>query len=150
MQQGKRICAELRMTHNMRSTCLNRHLQQYVDMDGVTLLHGRIIRYLCANPDTDIYQRNIENLLAVRRSTATTILKCMEKNRLITRESVECDARLKKIRPTERALSIHDCVTRELDALDALTRRGISDEDIECFCRVLEQMRRNFSSADGR
>ena len=150
MQQGKRICAELRMTHNMMFTSLNRRLQQYPDMDGVTLLHGRIIRFLCDNAGRDVYQRDIEELLAVRRSTVTAILKSMEKNRLIKRESAEHDARLKRIRPTERALSIHDCVTSELDSLDALTRKGISDEEIECFLRVLGRMRKNFTETDGR
>ena len=66
-------------------------------VDKLTLMHGWIIAYLYDHRDEDVYQKDIENAFSIARSTVTSILKLMEKKNYITRESVESDARLKKL-----------------------------------------------------
>lgn len=66
-------------------------------VDKLTLMHGWIIAYLYDHCDEDVYQKDIENAFSIARSTVTSILKLMEKKNYITRESVESDARLKKL-----------------------------------------------------
>ncbi len=56
-----------------------------------------VINYLYENRGRDVFQRDIQEQFAVRRSTVTGILQLMEKNGWITRQSVGEDARLKKI-----------------------------------------------------
>ena len=63
-------------------------------------MQGWIIGYLYQNRDKEVFQRDIQEQFSIRRSTVTGILQLMEKNGLITRSSVERDARLKKLELT--------------------------------------------------
>ncbi|MGE4353459.1 MAG: MarR family winged helix-turn-helix transcriptional regulator [Oscillospiraceae bacterium] len=144
MNRENKICSEIRITHNMMATFLNRRAKKDDMMRNFTALHGRVLKYLCDHRDTDIFQRDIEEVLAVKRSTATSILKCMEKNGLITRTSVSRDARLKKICLTDRSISIHDHIAQEIKSIEVLARKGISDEELVCFFKVLDKIKSNF------
>ena len=71
-------------------------------VDKVTVMHGWIIGFLMS-ASGDVYQKDIESHFAISRSTVTNIVKCMEKKGYIKRESVDSDARLKKLVPSEKA-----------------------------------------------
>ena len=62
--------------------------------DHPTGVQGWIIGYLYENRGKEVFQRDIQAQFSIRRSTVTGILQLMEKNGLITRSSVERDARL--------------------------------------------------------
>ena len=144
---NKKVFLEMRMTHNAVSAYLNRQMHCEA-MGDMTMLHGRIIKHLCDHDQEDVYQRDIEALLAVRRSTATAILKCMEKNGLITRISVSSDARLKKICLTDRARSINQFISSQIEEAESWVRRGIPDTQLEQFFAVLEKIRENLKTAE--
>jgi hypothetical protein len=65
--------------------------------DEVTMMHGWILKYLYDNRDREVYQRDIEKQFSIGRSTVTTIIQLMEKRDLICRQSVDHDARLKRV-----------------------------------------------------
>ena len=65
--------------------------------EELTMMQSWIIRFLYEHSEEDIYQRDIEAEFSIARSTATGILKLMEKRGYIRRVSVERDARLKKL-----------------------------------------------------
>ena len=69
--------------------------------EELTMMQSWIIRFLYEHSEEDIYQRDIEAEFSIARSTATGILKLMEKRGYIRRVSVERDARLKKLELTE-------------------------------------------------
>jgi len=144
--QEKRVCIEIRTTANTMGAYINARLHGASPCE-TTMLHGRIIKYLCEQEDQDVFQRDIETLLAIRRSTATTILKCMEKNGLITRTGVSGDARLKKLCLTDKARGLHAQITDELESTEALARCGLSTQELDCFFNVLEKVRHNFADA---
>ena len=62
--------------------------------EELTMMQSWIIRFLYEHSEEDIYQRDIEAEFSIARSTATGILKLMEKRGYIRRVSVERDARL--------------------------------------------------------
>ena len=69
---------------------------------GLTPMQKHILTFiLFETMERDLYQRDIEEEFRIRRSTASGILKLMEKNGFIYRKSVARDARLKQIVPTE-------------------------------------------------
>lgn len=113
-------------------------------MDSVTVMHGWIIGYLYDHSDSDVYQKDLESKFYISRSTATNILKLMEKKGYIERVPVEHDARLKKIILTEKArkiqrqnyIDMHNTVEKQL-------RKDISDEDMENFIQVIWKMKEN-------
>lgn len=110
--------------------------------------HGWIIGYLYDNRHRDVFQRDIEKHFSVRRPTMTEMLKLMEKNGLVVRERDESDARLKKIRLTPAALSIHERHEKHIDSFEQFLRSGITDEEMSCFFAVTDKLSRNIANAE--
>ena len=92
-----------------------------------------------------IYQKNLEEEFQIRKSTASGILKLMEKNGFIYRESVKEDARLKRILPTKKAEAIRPAILKHIQETEARMTKGISDEDLLLCKKVLCQMCRNLA-----
>ena len=65
--------------------------------ERLTGVQGWVVGYLYEHREADVFQRDLEAVFSVRRSTMTNMLQLMEKNGYITRESVSHDARLKKL-----------------------------------------------------
>lgn len=109
-----------------------------------TPMQGRIIKYLYENADRgDLFQRDLEQYFSIRRSTATGILNLMERSGLLHRESVDYDARLKKLVLTERGREHHRRFSRRIAETEALMSRGLTREEQECFFTVMEKIRAN-------
>src|SRR5699024_6414405 len=78
------------------------------DRNGITETECLIMGFLCDHPDRELYQRDVEEVFCIRRSTASRFLQNLEKDGMLTRQSVPQDARLKKLVPTEKAIAIHE------------------------------------------
>ena len=96
-----------------------------------------------------MYQRDIEAEFSIARSTATGILKLMEKKGYIRRVSVERDARLKKLELTALGVNMEEGTIRNINQMETLLRQGISDEELEVFFRVIRKMRSNIEIQQG-
>lgn len=117
-----------------------------MDKDNLTPAQGWTIGYLYENQNRDIFQKDLEREFSIRKSTASTTLKSMEKNGMITRESVPYDTRLKKIVLTEKAKKFHTKVIEKVDLMEQKLVQGIPEEEIEVFFRVMEKMKQNIES----
>ena len=111
--------------------------------DEITNKNGWIIGFIADNQDRDIFQRDIEEMFSIRRSTVSSMLQLMEKKGLIIRESVGYDARLKKLTLTPRAWEIHNQMIENLKENEKKLSTGLSDEEISVFFSVLERIRSN-------
>lgn len=105
---------------------------------------GRTLHFLLAQRE-DVFQKDIEEEYSIRPSTATELLKQMEKNGLIFREPAPYDNRLKRIALTPKALTYQDQVVADLTQLEEELTKGISSEELETFFRVIEQMMDNLA-----
>lgn len=110
--------------------------------------HGWVIGYLYDNRDRDVFQRDIEKQFSVRRPTMTEILKLMEKNGLVIREKCESDARLKRIRLTERALLIHERHEKHIQSFERALLNGITEEEKAVWLSVSEKIANNAANAE--
>ena len=147
MDEKRRIGHHIKSLERMMNHRRNESAtKNYVD--SVTGTHGWVIRYLYDNRENDIFQKDIEKTFGIRRSTVTVMLKTMEKNGLIARTSVESDARLKKITPTDKALDLHYKISCEIDDFEEQMTRGISDEEIESFILTLQKIKNNLKECD--
>ncbi|MBE6886889.1 MAG: winged helix-turn-helix transcriptional regulator [Ruminococcaceae bacterium] len=83
-------------------------LNSIFEQAGLTGLQARILGFVRFNSENgrDIFQKDIEAEFKIRRSSVSSVLDNMEKNGFISRQSVESDARLKKIVLTEKAQDI--------------------------------------------
>lgn len=134
------------------SNLIRRHVDNSgvrAEMESVTGTNGWVIIYLSHHPDDDVYQRDLEQIFSVRRSTMSNILALMEKKELIRRESVSHDARLKKLILTEKAQNL--CRSMEADRAntEAIITEGITPEEMEVFFDITRRMRENLERADG-
>ena len=93
----------------------------------------------------DVFQKDIEEEYSIRPSTATELLKQMEKNGLIVREPASYDNRLKRIVVTEKALQYRQQVVEDLTALEETLIRGIPENNLEIFFQVIEKMMDNLA-----
>ena len=96
----------------------------------------------------DMFQRDLEKVFNIRRSTVTGTLQLMEKRGLILRSPVEGDARLKGLQLTEAAVQIHDQIDQGIEHMEHKLRQGLSDEEVEQFHRMLTIISRNLSEPD--
>ncbi len=126
------------------SNKLRRRLDMLSSRKEFSGSQGRTLHFLLAQTQ-DVFQKDIEEEYSIRPSTATELLKQMEKNGLILRETVSYDNRLKRIVLTEKALQYRQQVVDDLTDLEETLTRGISEEDLDIFFGVIEQMMDNLA-----
>ncbi len=112
-------------------------------MDKSTGVHGWAIKFFYENREKDVFQRDFEARFSIRRSTATNMLKLMEKNGIITRQKVPYDARLKKIMLTDKAIEIHKKATDNITMIDSMLKKGISPSELYTFYSVIDKIKAN-------
>ena len=110
------------------------------NMIKMTNMHGRIISYLHRNEGRDIYQRDIENTFMISGPSVSEVLKLMQKNGLIERQSVKHDARLKKIVLTDKGRQLDAEVQQSMDAVENEVAAMLSEEEFAAFEKTVEKL----------
>lgn len=141
-EKEKQVGCEIHRLEHIISKGLEMRVKA-AGIDEITLTHGWIMRFLYMNRDKDIYQKDIEKFFHVGRSTVTNSIKLMEKRGLISRESVEWDARLKKVLLTEKGIKSHETIEALISEINDGIMDGIDEEEIEIFLKVLHEIRKN-------
>lgn len=100
----------------------------------------QIIGYIINNKDREVYQRDLEERLNLRRATISDVLQRMEKNGLITREIDSNDTRSKKILLTHKSKEFFKTATNRMRELEKIAIKGIADEELEVFSNVINKM----------
>lgn len=113
------------------------------DIYHMSPVQARLLIYINKNKEKEIYQKDLEELFNMRRSTISGILKTMEKNNLIRRIDNPKDARIKQIILTNYSLNIGDRMKKSRDEFDKKLERNISKEDLETFYKVIDQIKEN-------
>ena len=140
--EERRISLQLRLLNNLIHRLINT-ADVFKQMRELTGTHGYIIKYLMDHRSEDVFQRDIERTFSIRRSTASGILNLMEKNGLIKRESVQEDARLKKLVLTGKAIDLSNRITEDLESKERLMARGLTKQELDTFFAVLEKIKAN-------
>lgn len=129
--------------------CLQRLIHQKVEVlkveskDDLTLVQAHTLRYLDEHKEEDVFQRDIEKILNVRRSTCTEILNVLERDGYIERHSVNSDKRLKKLVLTAKTKELHLTISKNVERLEALLKKDINEEELEIFFKVIDKMKQN-------
>ncbi len=97
---------------------------------------ARIICYVVENNrQQSVFQKDIEEFMGLNRSSVSLILKTMEKNEFVKRQSIKGDGRYKKITPTKKAMDYHVKISEAFDKVEDKMKHGISD--LEEFKNIL-------------
>ena len=130
----------------MLSNLIRRHFSTFSFHDTLSPAQGKTLHFILARRlDTDVFQKDVEEEYSLRPPTATKILKDMEKNGLIRRETVPYDARLKRIVVTEKGIQYQEMIRESLEETERRLTAGITEDDLATFFRVISRMIRNMS-----
>ena len=110
---------------------------------NISPIQVRIVKYLVKQNNKAILQKDMEYLFNIRRSTASGVIKTMEKNNLIIRENVKDDNKSKEIKLTDDVYRRANDLVKELKELDLELLKDVNKEDLEVFMRVLKNIQNN-------
>lgn len=138
-----------RMIHMLSRQLKRRNIHEELAEEGLTGSQRHIMKFiLLRTMHTEVYQKDIEEEFHIRKSTVTGILKLLEKNGFILRESVPQDARLKRIVPTVRAEALRPRILEQLERTEALLMEGIPEEELRIWRSVMGRMFGNLIKAE--
>ena len=126
------------------SNKIRRKMDAFSTKESFSGSQGRGLHFRLAQTE-DVFQKDIEEEYSLRPPTATALLKKMEENGLIFRESLPNDGRMKKIVVTEKALQYKDIVMSDITQLEDELTTDISESDMDIFFKVVEKMLNNIS-----
>ena len=108
---------------------------------------GKILHFLLTkrSEDQDVFQTTLEQEFSLRPPSATAILKKMEQNGLIYRESVPYDARKKRILATPKAQACEENIHKGLHELEKQIIKDIDKESLDVFFHVIDKIIENLS-----
>lgn len=114
---------------------------------NITNIQMFILGYIYENQnDKDIYQKDIEKLLNIRRSTTTEILNVMEKNNFVKRIESPGDKRKKVIILSDKGEYYVREFEKSIFIVEKEILKGISSEEKDNFFCVLEKIKKNLDN----
>lgn len=115
---------------NQISNRLRRRSRAVQESIGISGAKGNILNYILVESENhSVYQKEIEKEFGLRPSTATEVLKNLEKDGLICRVPEEQDGRYKKIIFTEKAEEIRETLKDEIEGSENLLLEEISEKE---------------------
>ena len=111
--------------------------------DDFTEMQAKILGFLCHNRDQEVCQKDIEEAFYIRRSTASRLLKRLETDGFIVRQSVSRDARLKQVTTTPKADALLQDVTERISYVERTLTRGLSQQELDQFLTTVEKLKQN-------
>ena len=142
-QIGREI---LQITYRCKRLVFAEQLAAGVDKEIV--MNGRILGFLAANKDRDIFQKDIEQETSLTKSSVSNLLTKMEQKGLIQRQSIIGDARLKKIVLTELGCQVNEKNLKAIDAVDMNFVRGLTAEEQDQLLRILKKINCNMKEME--
>lgn len=144
MRENRRhVGSALHQLHNLMQRDNNRFPHTEM-VDKLTGNHGFVLCWLCdRQADGEVFQRDMERQLRLRRSSATGVLQVMEQSGLIVREGVPQDARLKKLVVTDRGWQVYHIIRSDIAETERRLVADIDAEALRTFWQVLDKIRDN-------
>ncbi len=115
-------------------------------IDEVTGNNAFIIGYLADHREQDVFQKDLEEVFSVRRSTMSGIIFRMEQKGFLVRVPVDHDARLKKLILTEKGEEVHTLMEKNIAAAEQKLTQDFSEEEKQTLLHLLQKLRANLES----
>ena len=125
---------------------VSKNIRYFFDLamseNGLTSIQTRILGHLrqAQNENREVFQRDIEEVFRIKRSSVTSVLQTLEKNGLIVREGIPEDARLKKLVLTDKAIKMQSSTYHILGEMEREVRSMFSDQEFEQFLEYMSQI----------
>ena len=142
MRQERHVGYEIKALSNL----LRRKVLEMTgstDGDDFTEMQVKLLGFLCHNRDQEVCQKDIEEAFYIRRSTASRLLKRLESQGFVIRQTVERDARLKRVTTTPKADALYQDIMERISSVERLLTRGLSQAEVEQFLNTVEKLKQN-------
>lgn len=103
----------------------------------------QIMEYILEHREDEIYQKDLEEVLNLRRATVSGVLQTMEKNGLLMRVTDGKDARTKKVILNPKAEELFLRRENRMKEFERILVKGMKEEELIIFSNVLKQMKEN-------
>ncbi|MDT2660594.1 MarR family transcriptional regulator [Enterococcus hulanensis] len=125
------------------SLLIGRYMEQTYEDGHIRGPQGFALGYLVHNRDKEIYQKDLEERLSIRKPTASNLVDRMIKNGFLTTAPSQKDKRLKRLIVTEKAIQATSEIERQVEACEKIMRQGVSEEELAQFFATLEKFKQN-------
>lgn len=105
-----------------------------------------IIGYLYENRHREVYQKELEEKMNVRRSTISKVLQIMEDKKLIVRKQAEHDGRVKTIILSDKVMENIAAWQNNMQRLENRMTVGFTEEELEQFLYLIHKAKQNFEN----
>lgn len=96
-----------------------------------------------ASAQDEIYVKDLEKYMKIRKSTASELVSRLEKNGYVKTEKSQKDGRLKRLIVTEEGHEAHDRILQFLQEIDDRLVEGLSKEEVDTFVNLLNRLIQN-------
>lgn len=129
---------------NMLAHKVKKRLNAILADAGVTGVQSMVLHYILMHYEQGpVFQRDIEEVFELSRSTATGILQLLEKNGIIRRENMPEDGRLKNLIPTDKAKELDARVHSGIQEIEKVLTEGLSAGQLQLFAEIMHKMSDN-------
>lgn len=128
---------EVRILSNLIYNKLN---QMTMETENLTIHQCWILQYLTNNIGKEIYQKDIEQLFSVKRSTANQMLRTIEARGYIKRVISEEDARKNVLSVTEEGIAACEHLVKKLYQFMLKLHGDIPKSELEQFQVTLRKL----------
>lgn len=145
-------CSDCESPKDKRIGLHVRHLSNYIKKtidllaqdSEITGIQSFLLGFLVRESEKrDLYQKDVEKYLKISKASVTSLLQQMEKKECIRRESVEGDARLKRIVVTPKGQSINENIMNHILLLENSMSKDISEQELRIFFSVISKIAKN-------
>lgn len=147
-------CTDTDIPHEKRIGLQIRHLSNYIkktiDMIAqdaeITGIQSFLLGYLVhEGKKRNLYQKDVEKYLHISKASVTSLLQQMEKKECIRRESVEGDARLKRIVVTPKGEELNNDIVHNITLMEQSMSNEISEQELRIFFNVIQKITHNLN-----
>ena len=125
---------------------VSKNIRYFFDLamsaNGLTSIQSRILGHLhyAQEQDRCVFQREIEEVFRIKRSSVTSVLQTLEKKGLIIRESISEDARLKKLVLTEEAKKMQIDTCQAVGDMEKQMRSLFTEDEFKQFLDYMNRI----------
>lgn len=126
----------------------NGNFKEKIKSLKITPTQMQIIDYILEHKNKDVYQKDLEKILSLRRATISGVLQTMEKNNLIKRSINENDIRSKKIKLNDKTEGLFNQNCEKFNELEKIAIKDISKDELDIFTHVIFKMKNNIEKSN--
>ncbi len=125
------------------SLLIGRYMERTNEDGHIRGPQGFALGYLVHNRDKEIYQKDLEERLSIRKPTASNLVDRMIKNGFLTTAPSQKDKRLKRLIVTEKAIQATIEIEKQIEDSEKRMKQGVSEEELAQFFTTLEKFKQN-------